>query len=294
MSTTLIDHAVRAQQRGFHIFPLPPGEKFDRRLRWSQIATNDLNQIIAWWTANPMANIGVACKQSQLLVVDCDMPKKDYQLLHDEKTAHWKFLYEKLRSPIADGHDCLRELASQHGANIADLERTYLVCTGSMGLHLYFKWPPGIRASQASLVRTLLDVRSNGGSNGGYVLAAGSQTDKGPYVVEHDGPVLPAPAWLVELVREKEKPPRPQLLTDQVERFLAGKGGGSYSGLVDSVSSAAEGNRNNCLMWAASAMADDGASIEECWAHLAGPATANGLTEMEVRQTISSAYRRKG
>lgn len=284
----MIEHAIRAQQKGFWIFPLPAGEKYDPRLRWSQCATNDLDTIIRWWTARPDANIGIACKQSQLLVIDCDMPKSEHQLLRDNKEAHWWYLYDKL-GPLVDGADCLRELAAKAGADYDQFLRTYLVCTGSLGLHVYLRWPAEVPASQASLVRGLLDVRSNGGRNGGYVLAAGSVTEKGPYVCERDLPITDTPEWLRPLVTEQPRPARATALINELDRFL--QGGGGYSGLIATVQNAGEGNRNNALTWAACSMAKDGATMDEAVAQLAEPAAIAGLPEAEIRQTIASAYR---
>lgn len=287
---SLLEYAVQAQQRGFWIFPLPPGEKFDKRLHWSQAATNDLDTIIRWWTAVPMRNIGIACKQSELLVLDCDMPKSDHQLMQDDREAHWGYLYERL-GPLIDGTDCLRELAHKAGADYDELLRTHLVCTGGMGLHVYLRWPANLRASQASLVRTLLDVRSNGGRLGGYVLAPGSITEKGAYSLERDEPIRAVPGWVRALVEEKPPPARPFALISELDRWLDRAGGGGYSGLVNTVANAGEGNRNNALTWAACSMAKDGASMEEALAQLAEPATIAGLPEGEIRQTIASAFR---
>ena len=293
--------AARAVSRGFHIFPCNPvgtvcpetGKNIEKRshlsrpgkpykLRWGEAATNDLGRVVQWWTWSPNANIGIAAKPSGLLVVDCDMPKKEYQLAG----TSWEYLHDKL-GPLVDGADVLREMCARFGDDYSRFERTYRVCTASMGLHLYFRWPRGVQASQASPVPGLVDVRCNGGNQGGYVLGAGSETSKGLYVEENQLPIADAPDWLVELCRERPKEAK-------VKPLFAQASGGGYSGLRDAVRLAQEGNRNNCLLWAARSMCEDGATQEECEELLVPAAMEAGQGEREALDTIRSAYRLQG
>jgi hypothetical protein len=293
--------AAKAVSRGFWIFPCNPvgtvdpesGKNIEKmshlirpdkpyKIRWGEQASNDIAKVVSWWQYSPNANIGVACKQSRLMVVDCDMPKRPYQL----KDTPWGYLHEKL-GPLVDGADVLREMCGRFGDDYARFERTYRVCTASMGLHLYFRWPDDVQASQASPVPGLVDVRCNGGNQGGYVLAEGSETSKGLYVAENNLPIADAPQWLVELCRERAKSPK-------VKPLFSNASGGGYSGLVDSVRLAQEGNRNNCLLWAARSMCEDGATEEECYDILVPAAMEAGQTERESRDTIRSAYRLQG
>lgn len=294
--------AARAVSRGFHIFPCNPvgtvcpesGKNIEKmshlikpdlpyKMRWGEAATTDLGKVIQWWHASPQANLGIACKQSGLIVVDCDMPKKAYQL----KDTPWEYLHDKL-GPLVDGADVLREMCGRFGDDYGRFERTYRVCTASMGLHLYFRWPGGVQASQASPVPGLVDVRCNGGQQGGYVLGAGSESSKGLYVAENELPIADAPDWLVELCRERPKSPKLKPL------FSQPGGGGGYTGLRDAVRHAQEGNRNNCLLWAARSMCEDGASEEEAYDLLVPAAEESGQGEREARDTIRSAYRLQG
>lgn len=291
----LLPFALAALRRGFTVFPVEPNEKTPHRLyperpkedapwtlKWSEVATRDINAVARWWTASPMANIGVAAKPSGLLVVDCDQPKREYQL----KGTAWESMHDRL-GPWVDGNDVLREMCTRYGDDYTRFEQTYRVCTASMGLHLYFRWPEGVTASQASPVQGLLDVRCNGGTKGGYVLGAGSVTQKGPYVEENSLPVADAPPWLVELVREKPKPARPKSPYSQPRKS------GGYSGLVEAVAYAQEGNRNNVLLWSARSMCEDGATEEEAIEVLLPAAAICGLDggDRQAEQTIRSAYR---
>ncbi|MFF5973649.1 bifunctional DNA primase/polymerase [Streptomyces sp. NPDC012769] len=301
---TLLGFAARAASRGFHIFPCnpagtenpeKPGELIEKwphllrpgkpyKVKWGDVATTDMQQVVHWWQYSPNANIGIACKPSGILVVDCDVPKKPNIL----KGTTWEYLHERL-GPLVDGADVLREMCGRFGDDYSRLERTYRVCTASMGLHLYFWWPEDVQASQASPVPGLLDIRCNGGSKGGYVLAAGSVTRKGSYIAENDLPIADAPPWLVELCREKPKPKPPKGMFSQ-------PGHAGYSGLVESVRLAQEGNRNNCLLWAARSMCEDGATEEECIDLLVPAAMECGLDggERQALATIRSAYRLQG
>ncbi|MFI8947170.1 bifunctional DNA primase/polymerase [Streptomyces sp. NPDC053750] len=130
-------------------------------------ATRDMDRVIAAWTHSPAANPAIACAPSGLLVVDCDIAKDEY---------------------------ALREMRQRYSGDWDELNNTYRVQTGSFGLHVYYRWPAGLKASQASPVKGLLDVRGNGGEQSGYVLAAGAVTSKGRYIAENAAPVRNAPA----------------------------------------------------------------------------------------------------
>lgn len=282
--------ALRAVQRGWSVFPVQPGEKTPHQIRpdapytirWSEAATTDIPTVATWWAQSPNANIGIAAKPSGLLIVDCDMPKRENHLAD----TSWEYLHDRL-GPWVDGNDVLREMCARFGDDYQRFERTYRVCTASLGLHLYFRWPEGVQASQASPVPGLLDIRCNGGAKGGYVLGAGSATDKGPYIAETDLPVADAPAWLVELCRDKPKP-------KPVKPRFSQPGNANYAGLVEAVRYAGEGNRNNCLLWASRSMCEDGATEDEAVTVLLPAAVEAGLFERDIRATIRSAFRLQG
>lgn len=63
-----------------------------------------------------------------------------------------------------------------------------------------------------------------------------------------------------------------------------------HDAIIDGMKSAAEGNRNNYLHWAAATLAEEGGSDEE-FEQLASNALANRLDKVEVRRTIRSARR---
>ncbi len=282
MDTSLIGDAVRAQQRGFHVFPIAPGEKACK-YRWSEAASNDLGKIAGWWTAAPLANIGVACRQSGLFVIDCDVAKTPWALMGTE--------YEELhgvRGQMVDGIDVLELYCKRNGGDFDEICSTYSVATTRGGIHFYFRWTAQRRASQASIVKGVVDVRTNGGATGGgYVLAAGSRTTAGPYRVLADLPVLDTPGWLADLVEEKPYVPRAR--ASAADLYMDSKGG--FSGLTRTAREAQEGNRNNALYWAARAACTDGLTEDEAWQYLADGALESGQSEAEIRATIRSGYR---
>lgn len=282
----MLQAALKAQRRGLHIFPVAPGAKVPHPAagQWGLTATNDLNLIIHFWTnVDPRANIGVACKPSELLVVDLDRAKEPGKL----RGTEWEYLHEAYGDYV-HGEELWDEMLFKvPGARKVDAS-TYTVRTGSGGLHLYYQWPAYWGpASQASLVKGIVDVRGNGGQYGGYVLAEGSVTDAGEYKALSNGrgPQI-APEWIRRLVT-----PTPKQPASRRPAGIRQPGAISWSGLVDSVLHAGEGNRNNALLWAARAMYSDGATEQECLETLGPPAGDAGLGWPEIERTIQSAYR---
>jgi len=295
-STNLIAFALQARARGFHVFPVEPGEKTPHTLtpgqpytlRWGETATNDLGRIIDYWTRWPDSNIGVACKPSTLLVVDCDMPKREYQMAGTQYAG----LHDTF-GPLVDGTDVYRHVCESLGGDWAEAQETYRVCTGSMGCHYYYRWPEWVRpaeASQASIAAGIVDIRCNAGTWGGYVLGAGSITQKGAYMAENALPVRQAPPWLIELCRQHPEPVRVASPFRQPGRV------GALSGLVRTVEDAQEGNRNQSLLWAARAACADGIPLDDVLSALGDAYAAAGGDggHRQAEATIRSAYRLQG
>lgn len=324
MAENLIRHAIAAVQRGWSVFPCNPsgarcpqdGHVIDKqphlitpgqpyKIKWGEWATTDLNRIIEAWAYSPLANVAVACKPSGLLVVDCDFAKTEYAL----KGTPYEHLHEQL-GPVVDGHDVLEVICQQHDGDWGELNDTYQVTTSRFGRHLHFRWPAGLLASQASIVKGLVDIRCNGGTQGGYILAAGSvvmrgasmyegdrytgyvadrctEVVPGPYVTENDLPVREAPRWLIELCRERPRPTQPRPLFAQPRR------GGSIGGLVETVRNAPDGDLNSALFWAARAACSDGIPIETAVDELgAAYVDAHGRGgHRQAEASIRSAYR---
>lgn len=295
---SMIPAVMKAHSMGFHVFPVARMGKVPHREAgyqdqagifhgWGETATNDLYRILYFWTnVDREANIGIACKPSRLLVIDLDQAKEDWNL----KKTEWAYVHEAY-GPRVSGEDLLDEmhfkLADGSDERDGEYTETYSVRTGSGGLHLYYQWPDHWpRISQASPVKGVVDVRGNGGQWGGYVLGEGSRTDAGEYVAENVADIALPPTWIRKLVAERPQQPR-------IHRphGIMQPGSVSHSGLVASVQNAAEGNRNNSLVWAARTMCEEGAQEEEAIRVLAPAAESAGLGYMEIERTIRSAYR---
>jgi hypothetical protein len=122
----LLEAALQYAARSWKIFPLVPRTKRPAIKGWRQAATSDSNQIEEWWRARPDYNVGLACGESGLVVLDPDGP---------------------------DGMAKLQRLVSENGV----LPPT-LVSQTANGFHLIFRGS-GVR----STARGKLHVRGEGG-----------------------------------------------------------------------------------------------------------------------------------
>lgn len=130
-ATVLRRTALAAAARGWHVFPLIPGDKRPAIRAWEERATTDPKRIARCWAAGPY-NVGVAAGPSGLLVVDLDLPK------HADDTPP----ADAARPGIRDGRDVFRAVCGDH-AGTPDAPDTYSVTTGTGGTHLYFTAPDG-------------------------------------------------------------------------------------------------------------------------------------------------------
>ncbi|MFG2424046.1 bifunctional DNA primase/polymerase [Streptomyces sp. NPDC048448] len=200
MREHLLNAALSAAERGWHVFPLRPGAKRPAlhgeasctrtgiceagHRKWEQRATTDPDRIRATWSAGPF-NVGVATGPSGLLVVDLDVPKDKSNSSADAPCGAATF-----------GALCER---TGHA-----VPATYRTRTASGGEHLYFTAPAGVRlGNTAGSLGPLVDTRAWGG----YVVAPGSTTPAGAYTVTDDTAPTVLPAWLLRLL---ESPPAPR------------------------------------------------------------------------------------
>jgi hypothetical protein len=206
----MMQAALDAAERGWHVFPLKPGSKrpafpdhderhcdrLDPRCRnghtgWEPRATTDANPITRAWTATPY-NIGIATGPARLVVVDLDTPKPG-----DTPPDEWD------RPGIQTGADVLTALAIEAGQPYPG--DTYTVSTPSGGSHLYFSAPDGTDfRNTAGSLGWLVDTRAGGG----YVVAAGSEINDRGYTVGSDAPAADLPAWLADRLQPAELPPQ--------------------------------------------------------------------------------------
>lgn len=263
-----VDHPGRSEcagvhrecdgQRGKH----PAGQ-------WSRMASRHPAVIRAMFDG-ALWNVGIAAKQSGLLVVDEDKP------------------------------GAFGAFASSIGET---LEPTFTVAT-SKGAHFYFRQDPGapLGNGRGALAGRGIDVRGGGTGNGGYVVGPSSVHATGfVYApVDPSAPVLPVPEWLAvalrpvrEPVSAIRRPAGPLRPGTRAERVLCG--------LVDKVLHARQpapgtpGERNEMLFWAACTgfrhVLRGLLTEPDVRAALLEAAIRAGLAEGAARATIESAHR---
>ena len=201
--------ALAAADAGWHVFPCAPGSKHPAlRENWQDLATTDPGRIHDWWARRPY-NIGIACGQSGLVVIDLDVARDG------PDGADPRGPRQGLDGP-ASGADALVRLCRAHGQRYP--AGTYTVDTPSGGSHLYFTAPEAPVRNSAGRLGPLIDIRAHGG----YVVGDGSLVDGRRYVARGDflPLALPLPAWIARLLLEEPALPeitRPLPALDRVQ-----------------------------------------------------------------------------
>lgn len=269
---TMYQEARRYAERGFDVFPLTPGSK--KPLAGSNgltDATQDPDQLWAWWGSNPERGLGIATGQrSGVVVVDVDDLEQMGEL--------------KRRGPLPS---------------------TLTARTPKGGLHLYYAAPSvPIRNSvreRGWLKQPGIDVRGDGG----YVVgpptethADGQGTASGRYSWVSLADVAPFPEWLAALHGQQTTPaaadvvqpgPLPSAGHDS-DRW----GATCLEQELAKLMAAAPGERNDTLYHAALKVggAVKGGHLDDTRARkaLAQVAERIGLAVGETHATIESAF----
>ncbi|WEO95302.1 bifunctional DNA primase/polymerase [Streptomyces sp. FXJ1.172] len=277
--------ALDAASRGWHVFPLIPGDKRPAVRDWENRATTDRERITRCWTHAPY-NVGIAAGPSRLVVIDLDTPKTP----DDTPPAAWT------QPGVSDGADVLAVLCERHGQPFPCDTHTVRTCRG--GLHLYFTAP----TCGESLRNTAGDKGNGLGwkidtrTAGGYVVAAGSTAMGRPYATVHHAPVAPLPDWLATLLRPAPLPPQrpvtvPLTTRDRRGKFLTA----ALNGELARVTGSGAHEHNNALYHASVALGQlvaggelDAQAVTE---KLTEAALSVGQGEREARRTIASGLR---
>lgn len=162
------DAALDYARRGWRVIPILPNTKRPSLTRWTEQATTNPDTINRWWTDNPDHGVGIATgPTSGIFVVD------------------------------VDDLDALHELQEQHG----HLPDTLTNLTGSGGMHLIYRHPPGIeiRNDAGRRLAPGIDIRGDGGQ----IVAPPTIHPNGtPYTWDAGQPTEPVdpPEWLTQLV----------------------------------------------------------------------------------------------
>ncbi|MER5504168.1 bifunctional DNA primase/polymerase [Streptomyces sp. NPDC002766] len=292
--TDQLTFALDAASRGWHVFPVIPGDKRPAVRDWETRATTDRERITRCWTHAPY-NVGIATGPSGLVVVDLDVPKGP----DDTPPAAWA------QPDIHDGVGVLFALRERHGADeplVACephngfrelLPAAHIVKTYSGGTHLYYAAPDGEELrNTAGKLGWKVDTRAAGG----YVVGAGSIVNGRPYTTVHDAPVPPLPNWLTALLRPAPLPPQrpvvvPLAAHDRRTAFLRA----AVDGEMARVTGSAPHRHNNALYIAAVALGQlvAGGELDEhdVTGWLLDAALSVGQGEREASRTIVSGLR---
>ena len=270
---TFYNVAMPLVQKGYTVIPCRPDK--GACVSWKEIQTTPEERIREWAQKfrSPMAGI-LTGTRSGVWVLDLDVPKKEGE---------------------ADGRETLEALERAHGS----LPDTFTVAAPSGGKHLYFTMPRDGKDVHNSAKKAApgIDVRGSGG----YAIAPGSTLPDGrAYTVLSDTPPVPAPDWLLTMVRKSQsEEPRPspkpaQGMYPQAANREAARQW-ALKGLEDEcqrVRETPQGGRNATLNTAAlkvfQIVAGGSLFEEEATRALMDAGLASGLTEQETRATITS------
>lgn len=294
----LLAVALAAAERGFHVFPLRPGDKrpalhgTDRCPRtgpcasdhatWERRATTDPDRIARCWSAAPY-NVGIATGPSRLVVIDLDIPKPG------------AVPPEAWRLPgVKDSGDVLWWLC--HWAEQPLPLETYTVTTTSRGTHLYFRHPDdgpelrNTRGEQGNGLGWLIDTRAGGG----YVVGAGSVVNGKRYEADYDPGIALLPGWLADRLRPAPLPPQQpvavSLAADRRGSFLRA----AITGELARITGAAD-HHNDALYTASVALgqlvAGGALDADATTQALEHAGVSAGLKSAAARRTIASGFR---
>lgn len=261
--------ALEAAERGWHVFPVPAGQKkshksavFSGGRLWG--ATKDAEEIAADWARWPVANVGLPTGRiNGFFVVDLD---------------------------TADGHgiDGIGSFAFM--ADALGLPDTVTAETPSGGRHLYFRCPDDVRIyNSQSAVLPGVDVRGEGG----MVLAPpsvkpGISTSYRWINAPREYPIAECPEWLLKACLEASaKALRPAPISNVMaaaevigQRSLAGNTAAEYERLIEQL--AEDGAKHAAVRDVAACMG--GASMHAAVRRRVHPASLSGLGRERRKQ----------
>lgn len=162
--------------QNFHVFPCVSGGKEPAIKEWQTKATLDPEIILAWWTENPLYNIGLSIGASGRCAIDVDRPL-------GEKTL------------------AMLELENEF------LPSTLMQKTPRGGFHYIFK---GELPNTAHKLGPKIDTRGGAGDKFGYILgtpsiiAAGRYENNptgGSYEITRDNSTAECPKWISSVLQ---------------------------------------------------------------------------------------------
>jgi putative DNA primase/helicase len=251
--TLLLTNALAYAQRGWYVFPCVPGEKKPLTAHGFKDSTRDPSKIRKWWQDHPLANIGIDCGRSKIVVVDLDVKNGN------DGPGEWHAL-------------CKRHQIDDSGA----LEQS----TPSGGIHKVFKANGSGIKNTAGRLGPGIDTRGMGG----YIVAAPSRTAQGSYTWEvsaHPGDrqAQAIPLGLSQLLNSGTSETEPWDSAAEPER-------GNGHTIPEEID---QGQRNVTLTSLAGSMRRRGADRDEILAALRVANQKRGNPPMEDQELVAIA-----
>ena len=243
---------------GVPVFPCLVEGKRPLTRRGFLDASSDPEQVAAWWSRTPNANIGIPTgAASGVVVVDVDVHgPRDGRVAYQRATD----------AGLVDGAGLL-------------------VRTPTGGAHVYFPATPGREQRSWQAADVGVDFRGDGG----YIIAPPSRRIIDGNVRRYQVADIAAHSvGTVDAARLRDfldprpvVPPRAEgtaMVVDgkRLAAWVAGRG---------------EGERNRGLFWAACRLAENGVSPSDALDALGAAAQSAGLGDREITTTVRSAYR---
>lgn len=246
-----------ADQAGWRVFPIVPGEKRPVYTGWQKDATTDPALIGRYWPEALHRNIAVPT---------------------GEKFDAWD-----IEAPhLATLTDWMR-------ANDYSLPETPIAHTGRGGLHILTE-PTGVNGNRYLYLsgKHIGELKSTGG----FILVCPSVTT-GQYLwrwAPDQMVVQPAPAWLLGLLEK----PKGAVHRFKTRITSVDDGMRALTALTSTIENLGEGKRNNYLYWAMRRAVEEGVPPRLAAQALRQAAVKSGLDDHEAKQTLRSAYDAEG
>ncbi len=243
---------------GVPVFPCVVEGKRPLTRRGFLDASSDPEQVAAWWSRTPYANLGIPTgAPSGVVVVDVDVHGP-----HDGRAAFQR----ATDAGLVDGAGLL-------------------VRTPTGGAHVYFPATPGREQRSWQAATAGVDFRGDGG----YIIAPPSRRIIDGSVCRYEVADIAAHSvGHVDAARLRDfLDPRPVAPL----RASSGSMEEDAERLATWVAGRGEGERNRGLFWAACRLAENGVSPAEALDALGAAAQSAGLGDREITTTVRSAYR---
>lgn len=263
--SAVLKAALDYARDGFAVFPCG-SDKTPRVKNGFHDATTDLNEVRAMFGDDASLTIGLAVPDG-IIIIDTD--------------------------PRNGGNETMKALRSEHGRSA--FPRTLTAKTGGGGEHRWYTVADDETRLRGKL-GTGVDVKRAGK---GYVIAPPSVSDSGAYEWTNDADMVPAPEWMLELLRRPEPGARSTTPREGGPAMFPFADGTAYGEAalrheLDDLATAQPGGRNDALNAAAFSLAQliaGGELLEEpVRAKLEEAAALLDLTPHETELTITSAF----